>query len=73
MWVSKEKIESLQQKVNDLNSTIKDLQSRSILLDITTKDRKLVFTFVRGDQVHQIETMRLMTDNLRKWREDLLR
>lgn len=73
MWVKKEKLDQLKEHVEELVLSLKSLRDRSYLLDITTDGRKLKFTFVRGDKVVEIETMRLMSDNIKDWKDDLLR
>jgi hypothetical protein len=48
------------------------LQQHAYLISIERTGRVNQFTFMRGDQVHQIETMGLISDDLPGWKRKLL-
>lgn len=73
MWVKREQLDRLKEHVEQLNRVLKSMADRTTLVDITTEGKKIKFTFVRNDKVFEIETMRLMSDNIKKWKEDLLK
>lgn len=73
MWIRRETVEELKQQVEELNRTLKELEKRSVLLDIQRTGRKIEFMFVRGTKVHTIETMSLISDDIKRWKDVLLR
>lgn len=73
MWVKKDEMDRLKEHVENLNAALKDASNRTTLLDITTEGKKLKFIFVRNNELFEIETMRLMSDHVKKWKENLLR
>lgn len=73
MWVKREQLDRLKEHVEQLNRVLKSMADRTTLVDITTEGKKIKFVFVRNDKVFEIETMRLMSDNIKKWKEDLLK
>lgn len=73
MWVKREKFEQLKEHVEELVRSLKAAEQRTVLIDITTEGRKLKFIFVRNNEVFEIETMRLMSDNIKQWKDDLLK
>jgi hypothetical protein len=73
MWISKEAYEKLKAETDALLESLKTLEKRSYLIGIERSGRNLYFTFARGDKVHQVQVMSMMSDNLPKWKEDLLR
>ena len=73
MWIKRKQFDQLKEHVEELNKALREAQNRAVLLDITTEGKKLKLIFVRKGGVYEIETMRLMSDNLKKWKDDLLR
>lgn len=73
MWVKRERFEQLKEHLNKLLLELKEVERRPFLLDIEQNGRRMVFTFVRCGEVFQVETMSLMSDNIKKWKDDLLR
>lgn len=72
MFIPRKKFDALVQANNDLLKTLADIKDRTILIGIELKGRTNIFTFVRGDKVHQIETMGMIGDDFGQWRRDLL-
>lgn len=52
----------------------KKLASHAFLIGIERRagSRTMQFTFARNGEIHQIETMALMSDNTTQWKKDLL-
>ena len=73
MWISRARFDELKQHVNELLTQLKKLENRPYLIDIERQGRTTRFLFARGKQVHEIKTMSLMSDDLKKWKDDLLR
>lgn len=73
MWVKKEELDKLKDHIDALNVALEAASDKSILMDITTEGKKLKFLFLRGEKIFEIETMRLMSDNVKQWKDDLLR
>lgn len=50
------------------------LQKRAFLLDIGTIEggRMVQFTFARAGEIHTVEVMRLLSDNIGQWKKDLV-
>lgn len=72
MFIPRKKFDALVQANNELLKTLQEVKDRTILIGIERKGRTNVFTFVRGDKVHQIETMGMIADDFGQWRRDLL-
>lgn len=72
MFVSRKKFNALVQANNELLKTLQQVKDRTILIGIERKGRTNVFTFIRGDKVHKIETMGMIADDFGQWRKDLL-
>ena len=73
MFVKRKDMERLTENLRVLNEALEQAADRAVLLGIERKGRKLVFTFVRGEQVHQIETVACLSDNMKDWKDKLLR
>jgi len=73
MWISRRKFDHLKKTVDEMVGAAEKLQTASILISIERKGRTNVFTFMRGKEVHQIETYSTMSDDLPGWKEKLLR
>ncbi len=72
MFIPRKKFDELMQANQELLKALEQVKDRSILIGLERKGRSNIFTFVRGDKVHQIETMGLIGDDFGQWRRDLL-
>tara|TARA_R110000851_G_scaffold250706_1_gene403216 strand:- start:5585 stop:5806 length:222 start_codon:yes stop_codon:yes gene_type:complete len=72
MWVRRKKIKAAQEAVENLTRELEKLKRRSMLIGIERKGRVNIFTFVRGEEIVQIEAMGMMNDPLGIWRKQLL-
>ena len=73
MWVRRKKIKAAQEAVENLTRELEKLKRRSMLIGIERKGRVNIFTFVRGEEIVQIEAMGMMNDPLGIWRKKLLK
>lgn len=73
MFVKKTDMDKLKEHVEELNRLLKEAEKRAVLVDIVTEDKKLKFIFVRNNTLTKVETMRLMTDNIKEWKDTLIR
>lgn len=73
MWVKREQLETMKQHVEDLMRQLRLVEDRPYLIDIQRDGRKTKFIFTRRGKVFEIETMSLMSDNMKAWKDDLLR
>lgn len=73
MFVKQADMDKLKQHVEELNHLLKEAEKRAVLIDIVVQERKLKFIFVRNNTITQIETMRLMSDNIKQWKDELIR
>jgi len=72
MFGRSRKLKEARHHLNNLMLEVEKLKNKPVLISIERKGRSNVFTFVRGDKIHQIETMGLMSDNPANWRKLLL-
>lgn len=72
MWVSRKKFNELKQLIDEQTETVAKMQDTPVLIGIERTGRENKFTFLRGDKTVVIETMGLISDNIRQWKEDLL-
>lgn len=73
MFISKKKYEEMIAATNLLLESLEEMKKKSFLIGIEREGRENIFTFVRGDKVHQVRTMGLLSDDLPQWKKDLLR
>lgn len=72
-WISQKKLSELSDCVDALNQQLAALRGNAYLIGIERKGRANVFTFVRNDEVHVVETVGMMSDNIPHWKEKLLK
>lgn len=65
-------IAELQERLEAAIAANQKLSQHAFLLDIQRSGRSNKFLFVRNGEVHEIETMGLLSDDIAKWKEDLL-
>lgn len=73
MWITRARFNAMKKSVDEMVAAAEKLQTASILISIERKGRANVFSFMRGKEVHQIETYSTMSDDLPGWKEKLLR
>lgn len=66
------RIDELEDQLRRLIAAAEEMQQRPYLFSIERKDRLNRFTFVRNHEMHVVETMGLISDDIRGWREKLL-
>ncbi len=71
--VRKKDYEQLEQSVEILEKEVEVLQKRPFLISIERNKRVNRFTFVRDGNLVTIETMGLISDNIKDWKDKLLR
>lgn len=64
--------EALQERLDVAITVNNQLANRAYLIGINREGRSNKFVFVRAGQMHEIETMGLLSDNPAQWRKDLL-
>lgn len=72
-FVSSKKLNEMKESADALLKSLEELKQRSYLIGIERNGRVNKFTFVRGTEMHQIETMGLISDDLPGWKKKLLR
>ena len=72
-WISKSKLEEFEKSKRRLEKELKMVQNRAFLFDIKRVGRKNHLTFAKGAQIHVIETMGLLGDDVDSWRKTLLK
>lgn len=73
MWVSKETVNKLKTRIDELVSNLKKLEDQSYLIGIERVGKKNKFIFVRNNEVIEVETMGLISDDIPEWKRKLLR
>ena len=73
MWISRKQFDAMRAAADALNAAQEELRKRAYLIGIERNGRENTFTFMRGEEVHQIATMGLISDDLPGWKEKLLR
>lgn len=71
MWVNRKKYNALVAAAASQLAAMNAVKQHAYLIGLERKERVNVFTFARGDQVVQIETMGLISDDFGQWRKDL--
>ncbi|MBR3502430.1 MAG: hypothetical protein IKO06_05950 [Alphaproteobacteria bacterium] len=61
MWISKEKYEDIERRVQKLNEELLRLSKLTYLVDIKTEGIKTVFTFCQEDKLFTVETLRIIS------------
>lgn len=72
-FISRKKLKEYEESAKTLLTELEKLKNHSYLIGIEREGRENIFTFARDNQVHQIKTMGLISDNLPEWKEKLLR
>lgn len=72
-FVSKKHLTELKERSEILLREIEKIRNHAYLIGIERQGRVNVFTFARGQEMHKIETMGLISDDLPAWKERLLR
>lgn len=73
MWISQKKHDELIQKSEELLASLETLKNHAYLISIERSGRENIFTFSRNEELYQVRTMGLISDNLPEWKEKLLR
>ena len=73
MWITKKKYNEMRESAQALLDSLEQLKKQAVLIGIERTGRTNSFTFVRNGEVHRIETMGLISDDLPGWKEKLLR
>jgi len=63
--------EVLAETLENLTAAARAMDGRAYLFKIDRDGRTIKFTFVRGTELHIIETMALLSSNVEQWRADL--
>ena len=63
--------EVLAETLENLTAAARAMDGRAYLFKIDRDGRTNKFTFVRGTELHVIETMGLLSDDIEQWRNDL--
>lgn len=66
------RIEQLEVALKDMIEANEALSKRAFIVSIDRQNRVNKFTFVRNGEMYVIETMGLISDNPREWKEKLL-
>jgi hypothetical protein len=61
----------LAENLENLTAAARAMDGRAYLFKIDRDGRTNKFTFVRGTELHVIETMGLLSDDIEQWRNDL--
>ena len=72
-FISRKKLAEIKDSADALLKELDKMKNHSYLIGIERNGRVNSFTFARGNAVHKIETMGLMSDDLPGWKEKLLR
>jgi len=73
MWVSKETVQAMREQIEKLNRALKEAENRTVLIDIERTGKKNKFIFVRNRKVHTIRTVGLLSDDVKGWKDQLLK
>ncbi len=61
MWISKEKYEDIERRVQELNNELSRLSKMTYLVDIKTDGMKMILTFCQEDKLFSIEAVRIIS------------
>lgn len=70
--LAKANCEQLEAALEQAIAANEALQKRAFIIGIDRQQRMNKFTFMRNGELHQIETMGLISDDIRDWKEKLL-
>lgn len=73
MWISRKKYNAVKEASEQLLKTLEELKTRPYLIGIERSGRLNKFTFCRGEELYVVETMGLISDPVKEWKEKLLR
>ncbi len=73
MWISRKKHDKLIADLDNAGKALESAQKHAYLVDIERAGRLNKFTFARDGKVYVIESMGLLSDDLREWKEKLLK
>lgn len=62
MWISKEKYEDIERRVQALNAELQRLYKLTFLVNIETDGEDMTFTFCREDKLITVKAKRVDTD-----------
>lgn len=62
----------VQERLERAEAAAQEMAKHAYLIGINRDGRTNKFVFVRAGQMHEIETMGLLSDNPAQWRKDLL-
>lgn len=68
----RQRVERLNARIAALEAAGQELAKHAILVGIERNGRSNIFKFMKGEEVFQIETMGLLSDDVAQWRKDLL-
>lgn len=63
MWISKEKYEDIERRVQALNAELQRLYKLTFLVSIETDGEDMTFTFCREDKLIKVKTKRVPIDS----------
>lgn len=72
-WVPKKQLDALKTRIEELVRTLREVEDRAFLIDIQRTGRKTRFIFAKNNKVVEIETMSLISDDLKDWKDKLLK
>lgn len=73
MWISRKKFNFIKEQLAENMKALEQAQNYAYLVGIERVGRVNKFVFMRGEEMIEIETMGLISDNLPEWKERLLR
>ena len=62
MWISKEKYEDIERRVQALNEELQRLSKLTFLVNIETDGKDITFTFCREDKLITVKAKRVQAD-----------
>lgn len=73
MWVNKETMQKMKDQIEDQRRAIEQIEKRPYLMDVNRVGRKNVFLFVRDGELVEVETMSTIADDIKGWKDKLIR
>lgn len=71
MWISRKKYNELIAAAASQLAAMEVVKQHAYLIGLEREGKLNKFTFARGDQIVQIETMGLISDDFGQWKKDL--